>query len=503
MHRSRVAAGVAVSILALAGCGATASPEPGLSGSAATDPRLEEFYNQKVTWADCADGFMCGGVKVPLSYQDPGADWITLKVNRLAASNPAKRIGSLVLQPGGPGASGVDYAAGSKNSISQGLRDVYDIVGFDPRGVGASDPIRCLDPAAADRFLAVMGTPFSPTQTADVVNVSGDFGKSCLARSPRLTPNIGTVPAVKDLDILRGALGEAKLNYLGKSYGTFMGLTYVGEFPANVGRFVLDGIIDTTLTNEQLSKGQAEGFQLALDRFINDCIRRVGCPLPKNPKAALAKINEWLQTLATKPIKAALERPLTRPLAINGLIGSMYEPSTQWSALRRALAAGFAGNGLEMLTIVDEFVGRQPNGTYDTNLLDALYAVNCLDRPDRLGLVGTQSQAADFAAAAPTFGSDFAWANLPCAMWPVPATDMPHDVTGAGAGPILLLGTINDPATPYKWAVAASKHLTNATLLTWTGDGHTAYGRGSTCVDAKVDSYLLAGTVPASGQTCL
>ena len=502
MRSSRFVAFAAAALFLMAGCGGNASPAPSTSGPATQDPRLDQFYNQTVTWTDCGNGFQCTAVKVPLSYDDPGGDTLSLKVNRLPAADPPGRIGSLLVEPGGPGASGVEYVTASKDAFSQDLRNVYDLVGFDPRGVGASDPIHCLDASQADRFLAVEGTPFNASQTADVVNVSTDFGKGCQQKSPKLVFNVGTVPAAKDLDILRSVVKDQKLNLLAKSYGTFMGLTYVGLFPAKVGRFALDGVIDPTLTNEQLARGQAEGFQLAQSRFIDYCIKRSSCPLPKSAKAGLARINKWLQSLAFTPIKAAPGRPLTRALAVNGLIASMYQPDTQWPALSKALAAGFKGNGGPMLAIVDTFVGRKPNGTYDSNSLDALYAVNCLDRKDRAGIAETQRQAVAFSATASTFGSDFAWANLPCSTWPVGPTDQPHVISGEGAGPILLVATTHDPATPYPWAVSTSKQMPNSTLLSWTGDGHTAYLRGSECVDSKMNAYLISGTVPEAGQTC-
>ncbi|MEI8082999.1 MAG: alpha/beta hydrolase [Actinomycetes bacterium] len=492
----------AVSVVILASCGSpSADPSPS-APSATSDSRLQPFYQQSPSWRSCSGGNLCTEIEVPLNYADPSAKSIKVAVLKVPASDPSKRLGTLVVNPGGPGASGIDYAQQVPFSWSPAVTAAYDIVGFDPRGVGKSTPIDCMDDKQTQRFIATAGAPSDAAQLAAVVDVTSTVGATCERNSAYLTPFVGTVAVARDMDILRGALGETKLNFLMKSYGTFIGLTYVDLFADHVGRTVVDGVIDPTLTNDQLAGGQSKGFQLALSRFIADCPKHRDCPLPAGQEKGLATIQAFLAKISTKPLKAVPGRPLTRPMAGQAFVATMYDNTDGWPALRVALGSALAGDGSMMLEIVDSFTGRQPNGSYPENSIDALYAVNCLDRPDRADVAQTGALAAEWAKTAPTFGPDLAWGNLPCHDWPAPATDTPHVVTGAGAPPIVVVGTINDPATPYPWAVTTSKQLIGRSLVTWNGDGHTAYGRGSKCIDGLVDAFLVGGTLPPNPSTC-
>ena len=258
---------------------------------------------------------------------------------------------------------------------------------------------------------------------------------------------------------------------------------------------LLDCVIDPALSSSEVARGQADGFQVALDRFIADCPKHQDCPLPGDKGAGLTKINSWLTEIATSPIRAEPDRPLNRPLAVNGIISSLYDEGEGWPQLRVALAAGFQGNGKPMLEMVDS------DGSYRDNAIDALYAVTCLDRPDRADAAATQALASDWARTASTFGPELAWGNLPCAMWPAPATLDPHPVTVSTSLPVILVGTRYDPATPYAWADAVSKQLPNNRLLTYEDDGHTGYGDNS-CVNDAVDEFLISEQPPSAGATC-
>ncbi|MEI6622749.1 MAG: alpha/beta hydrolase [Actinomycetes bacterium] len=494
-------AGVVVAAV-LVSCGSpSADPTPSPS-SPSDDARLASFYQQKPVWRSCAGGDLCTEIEVPLNYSDPQAKSIKVAVLKVPARDPAKRIGTLVVNPGGPGGSGVEYAQQVPFTWSPDLVSAYDIVGFDPRGVGKSTPIDCMDDKQTQRFVATTGAPSDPAQLAAVVDVTSTVGATCERNSAYLTPFVGTVAVARDTDILRGALGETKLNLLMKSYGTFIGLTYVDLFADHVGRTVIDGVIDPTLTNDQLAGGQSKGFQAALSRFIADCPKHRDCPLPAGQDKGLATIQAFLAKVAITPLKASPGRPLTRPIAGNAFVATMYDNTDGWPALRVALGSALAGDGSMMLDIVDAFTGREPDGSYPKNSIDVLYAVNCLDRPDRADVPQTQALSVEWAKTAPTYGPDLAWGNLPCHDWPAPATDAPHTISGAGAPPILVVGTVNDPATPYPWAVATAKQLVGSSLLTWNGDGHTAYGRGSKCVDALVDGFLVGGNLPPNPSTC-
>jgi pimeloyl-ACP methyl ester carboxylesterase len=483
----------------------TTAPVPSSSSSfvpAPADPRLDTFYGQKLVWRTCGGDFQCAGLAVPLSYDSPASGQITVQVLRYKASDQSHRLGSLVVNPGGPGGSGLDYARAARAITTDAIRARYDIVGFDPRGVGTSDPIHCLDDKQTDAFVTMDASPDTPSEVAIQATQSAAFGKACLQRSPSLVPNVGTREVAKDLDILRAALGDQKLTYLGKSYGTFIGATYAELFPQNVGRMVLDGALDPALDGTELAHGQALGFELALRRFVEKCPSLDGCPLPADPTAALAKISGLLDRIDATPMTAEPGRPLTQALAVLGIVGSLYDNADGWPTLAYALQAAFQGDGSVLLSTADYFTDRDTNGHYTTNGNDALYAVNCWDKPATPGVSGTQALAAQWAAQAPHFGAYLAWGNLPCATWPAHTTVAPHAVTADSAPPILVVGTTFDPATPVQWAKSLAGELAKGVYLEWHGDGHTAYQRGSSCIDAKVDAYFLRGTPPVTGTVC-
>lgn len=464
-------------------------------------PDLARFYNQSLTWTACEGEFTCASYQVPLDYTKPSGEAITIKILKSPAKDPTRRLGSLVVNPGGPGASGIELAQYASGVVSPEVLAAYDIVGFDPRGVAKSTPIECLDGPQTDQLISTVGAPANAAQQEQVVAVSRGLGVNCQQRSPSLTPAVGSVPAARDMDVLRHLLAEKKLNFLGISYGTLLGLIYADLFHDQVGRFVLDGVIDPALSNSDLARGQAEGFQLALSHFIQDCSKHKDCPLPTGQEAGLARINGWLAGIATNPIKAEPNRPLNRPLATNGIVASLYSENEGWPQLRAALRAGFEGNGRPMLAIVDSFTGRQEDGSYRDNAIDALFAVSCLDRPDRTDVSRTAELAQEWSRTAPTFGPELAWGNLPCSTWPAPATFDPHPVTASTEQPVMLIGTRFDPATPYRWAESVSKQLPNNRLVSYEDDGHTGYG-DSACVNKAVDAFLLTGQTSATGITC-
>ncbi len=487
----------AAMVFALVGCGVNL----GSSGSSSDQSQLGKFYGQSLTWTACEGELQCASFDAPLNYAEPDGSTVTIKMLKSPAKDPTKRLGSLVVNPGGPGGSGYEFAQYASGTISPAVMAQYDVVGFDPRGVARSTPIKCLDGPETDKFISTLGAPANAEQQRRVEQVSKGLGTNCQAKSPALTPQIGTVAAARDLDILRNLLREEQLNFLGISYGTFLGLTYADLFSDRVGKFVLDGVIDPALSNSELARGQADGFQVELSRFIADCPAHPDCPLPAEKSAGLAKINSWLASIAMSPIRAEPDRPLNRPLAVNGIVSSLYSEDDGWPQLRVALAAGFQGNGKPMLEMVDSFTGRQADGSYRDNAIDALYGITCLDRPDHDDAAATEELATDWSRTAPTFGPELAWGNLPCSTWPAPATLDPHPVTVSTAQPVLLIGTRYDPATPYVWAESVSKQLPNNRLLTYEDDGHTGYGDNS-CVNAAVDGFLITGQPPATGATC-
>jgi pimeloyl-ACP methyl ester carboxylesterase len=464
-------------------------------------PSLQAFYAQRPKWSGCGDGFLCAAISVPIDYADPAAGRMALKLIRLPATDPAHRIGSLLINPGGPGASGIHYARNAQYAFSAGVRAAYDIVGFDPRGVGTSTPVHCLAAKDIDALLAYDGSPDTAAEEQGIVDISRHFADGCMQRSAKILGHLGTVDAARDMDVIRGVVGDAKLNYFGDSYGTFLGATYAEEFPTKVGRLVLDGAIDPTLSATTLAQGQLGGFERALGAFLSDCLRRTDCPVGPTVADARAQIARLVSDSDARPLRSSSGRPVTQSLVVLGLIYPLYAKSL-WPTLRIALGQALNGNGTTLLYAADSYSDRNADGTYASNQNEATYAVNCLDRPDHSTIPEIRATAARFAQTSPIFGAYFAWGDVPCTVWPVPPTDQPHAIHAAGAAPILVLGTTRDPATPYEWAQRLASMLDSGRLLTRVGDGHTAYRRGSACTDDAVDAYLLHGTLPAAGTVC-
>ena len=508
-RRPRGAAVLAAAALVVAGC-SSPSPSPPPPSPGATAPPsadLARFYAQRPTWTDCGDGFFCATIDVPLDYAQPAGDTIKLAVTRLPAADENQRIGSLVVNPGGPGVSGISYARAAQRAFTARVRSVYDIVGFDPRGVGASTPVECLDNQQQDAFIAADGSPDSPSEERSLLAISKGLADGCQAHAAKLLPHLGTADAARDMDVLRAVVGDPKLNFFGASYGTYLGATYAEEFPAKVGRFVLDGALDPTLTGMQLSKGQLGGFETALNSFLADCVQRSDCPVGPTVADGRQQIADLLAASDATPLRSASGRPVTQSLVLLGILFPLYSKG-DWDVLRTALkqalgdSATTVGDGTVLLQIADSYADRRADGSYGSNRNTATYTVNCLDRPDRETMDQFRATAADFAKTSPIFGAFFAWGDLPCAVWPAAGELPPHAIAAAGAGPILVLGTTRDPATPYQWAVNLASQLKSGRLLTRDGDGHTAYLRGSACIDDSVDGYLVSGALPAAGTVC-
>jgi pimeloyl-ACP methyl ester carboxylesterase len=451
---------------------------------------LKDYYAQDLLWKDCDGGFECSVLSVPLDYANPNQRAITISVIRLSSDTA---VGSLLLNPGGPGGSGIEYVRAAQYVVSSNLIKRYDIIGFDPRGVGQSTPVECLDSKQTDEFIAADGSPDNQQEIDQSVALSKQLANGCAKKSPAIFAHVDTVSAARDIDILRSALGDKKLNWLGKSYGTFLGATYADLFPKKVGRMVLDGAIDPTLTNEQLSLGQALGFENALRRFVENCATHADCPLDSSGPKGIAQVAKMLDNLDAKPGRLSDDRVFTQAMGVTGVLGSLYDKVYGWPQLRADLSKGLVGDYSGLGASLDLYISRDQDGTYKDNSNDAIAAVNCLDRPDRPTVSQTKKLAADWKTKAPLFGEYLAWSNIGCSFWSIPATGVPGAITATGSPEILVVGTVNDPATPMKWAKALASQLSKGKLLTLDGDGHTAYMQGSKCIDQVVDEYFVTG----------
>ena len=508
--RALTAASAALAlVLTAAAC--TTAEAPVAPGSktgipAATAPptqALAPYYAQKLDWKKCGS-LECADLRVPLDHAapDPSKD-LTIKVARVKARDQSKRLGSLLVNPGGPGASGIDYVRGGAETIGgPEVRRYYDLVGFDPRGVASSDPIDCLDDKALDRFLAADPTPDDAAEEQALMTQAKAMADGCQKDNPELVKHLSTADAARDMDILRAAVGDTQLNYLGKSYGTFLGSTYADLFPQRVGRVVLDGVVPPDLTSAELGEGQARGFQIATQAYVEDCVTE-DCPLGSTPEAALKGLDDFFREVDQRPLPTGDPSAplLTEGWARLGVVVALYDQGA-WGILTDALKEAKAGNGQSLMQLADAYADRRPGGGYDGNLMESIFAVNCLDRPDSPDLSAYEKYAKDFSVKAPTWGANLAWGALPCGVWPVKSAVGPHKVSAPGSDPIVVVGTTRDPATIYEWSERLRDQLDNAVLVSYDGDGHTAYGRSNTCVDSAIDAYYVQGRVPKDGLKC-
>ena len=481
----------------LPGGSASASPS---GGATAADKALARFYDQKLTWRSCRGTDRCARLAVPLDYAKPGGRVIHIALLKVPSADPSRRIGSLVVNPGGPGGSGVDYAANAASYFGTELRQVFDVVGFDPRGVGRSTPLKCVSSAELDRFVASDPDPTTKAEIRYSDRLLRQLGEGCLQESGALTRHISTEEAARDIDVLRAALGDSTLTYFGASYGTFLGATYAEEFPRNVGRMVLDGAIDPSLSTLKLNLVQAHGFEVALRAYVNHCVQGGSCFLGPTVDAGTRRIHRFLTDVEARSLPGSNGRKLTGGNAVLGIWAPLYNKD-YWGILDSALQSAFAGDGAGLLALSDAYTSRGPNG-YTGNELETLYAVNCLDHDDSIPSSEVAKYVPRFEKASPTFGAIFAYGLSSCATWPVHTHRQPAPIHAQGAPPIMVIGTTRDPATPLSWARALASQLDRGVLVKRNGDGHTGYHAGNQCVDRAVESYLVSGVVPKAEVDC-
>ena len=496
-----------------------AGPAPAAAAAQAAVPKgLESFYGQKVEWYDCVStagveksadktGFQCAKVTVPLDYSKPDGQTIEIAMKKHLATG-STRQGTLFMNPGGPGGSGVDEVGDMVTSTFAGVQKAYDIIGFDPRGVGSSTAVTCSPDAEAkvDEGVSPVdgaGAPVAFEQRAAVISERlKQLEASCAARTKptELLDHVDTVSAARDLDVLRALSGDQKLNYAGFSYGTYLGAHYAELFPANTGRMVLDGALDPSLSLSEHILGQARGFERALRNYVAWCQSGQSCPLSGDTDAGVKQIGDIFTSADQSPVPSSdVTRPVTGDDMKQVVSVMLYSPETSWGTLNEAFGEVINENNAWAFRSIADQLDAQP--MVNTN---AMISINCLDYRVEGDMATWKAQSKELERIAPRFATISEAGDLSCQAWGHTGTQPSKALHAKGAAPILVIGTTGDPATPYEDAVALADQLESGQLLTWEGNGHTAYGSSGSgpCVTKAVDTYLLTGTMPKKGLTC-
>ena len=575
-RRRRTSIGVLAVLVGgcLSACGTGLAPAAGGSATVAgpIPSGLESFYRQAVNWYPCAatdgvekasettaqaststtaattasaqtaapssDGaagsseeetdtatFSCAAITVPLDYANPKGETISIAVKKRAATGGHAQ-GALFINPGGPGDSGVSFAERAGNAFSPDLLEAYDIIGFDPRGVGSSTAITCssdddsssstAEPSTSAGATASPSAGTEPSPESSAEAASGGESYEEWAESTRqsfqelteqcashtepaaLLDHVDTVSAARDLDILRALAGQEKLNYLGFSYGTYLASVYAETFPGNTGRMVLDGAIDPSLSLAEQGLGQAKGFEQALRTYVDYCQNSAGCPLSGGTDAGVQQIRDLITSANSAPLATGdPNRTVTGADIVAALSEYLYTTEQNWEPLNKAL---------------DQAINHRDGSAFvaseeqDTSSKDggggAFQAVTCLDYPVEGDKTTWAAQYEQAKREAPVFADSAVGMDLVCSVWGHNGTRKPTQIHARGAAPILVVGTTGDPATPYAWSKSLAEQLDSGQLLTWEGNGHTAYGGDASCVNDAVDAYLISGTMPKKGLTC-
>jgi pimeloyl-ACP methyl ester carboxylesterase len=481
----------------------------------------EDLTRQELSWKACPapdeaqgggaspsplpdDGeWQCATMKVPLDWGDPKGDTIGLELIRVETTGEEnERIGSLIFNFGGPGGSGVTSLPAFADGYET-LRTRYDLVSFDPRGVGRSDPVICENDQQLDAYFQQDATPDDAAERTELLENTKDFNDACEQNSEKILPHVRTTDAARDLDLMRQVLGDDKLHYFGVSYGTELGGVYAHLFPERVGRAVFDAVVDPTQGSEQGSLGQAKGFQLALDNFAEDCVSKTEeCPVGDSAQDVKDRIARLLNDLDRNPLPGIFPRQLTQTAATSGILQALYSQDF-WEYLTEGLEQAYDGDGRILMALADSMNGRSENGEY-SNITPANVAINCADEKPRYDTAYVERKLPEFRAASDLFGDYMAWSMLTCTDWAVAGAADHPDVSAPGAAPILVVGNTGDPATPYEGARAMANALGKGVgvELTYRGQGHGAYDSENKCVQGAVNGYLLDGKVPPTGTVC-
>jgi len=494
---------VAAAALMLAACASppVSAPSNPQATSASTSSDLEEFYGQVLDWRNCGQAD-CTTFEVPLDYENPEGQRVTLSMTRVSANGES--IGSLFVNPGGPGGSAFDYAKAADYIVTDQIRESFDVVGVDPRGVGLSEPIDCLTDEQTDELIASDASPDTELEESRLILDASVVGNACAGKNNPLIAHMSTVEVAKDMDIARALVGDPVMNMLGKSYGTSIASTYMQLFPQRVGRMVLDGVLPTYLDQLEVTRGQAEEFEILLRYFIEDCLNNDDCPVSGTTDQGVKQLQEFLMKLDEQPLVNAEGRELTQAVAEYAILSYLYFPEYDFDELRPALNDAMGNDDPDRLfTILDQRISRGADGKYEDNSNDSFYAVSCLDLPVTETFDQIRQFAQELQVSAPTFGPSLAWGATVCKDWPFQGIQ-PSAIQPGTSPPVMIVVTENDPATPARWGKDLAQKLGNAEVVEWVGGyNHTAYNEGSECVTNTVDAFLLDGAInPGSTTAC-
>jgi len=473
------------------------------SSTDTTTPSLDNataFVVNPIEWNTCESSTSteveCGNIEVPFDYSDPDKGSFVLYVKKHNAANPADRIGSMLVNPGGPGFGGSSLADDAEYYFSQDLIDRFDIIAWDPRGTGESTPaVDCVD--TFDEYFGLDSPPETPEEKQALIDASQAFNDKCAENSGTILPFISTRASAQDINSLRLALGEEKVSFFGFSYGSELGTTWSTMFPETVRAIVVDGAVDPNASSIQEGMNQAKGFEGQLATFLKQCSERTTCEFHNNGDAEAA-FDKLVLDIDAKPLEVSKDRtPVTQGVLFTAVAQAMYS-DYYWPQLSEALSAAQNGDGKGILQLYDDYYQRKADGTYG-NELEAFLAISCLDDPGATSTKEVDSHIEDFIAAAPRLGGNFAY-GYSCALWPVEQASK-VSITGKGAGPIVVVGTTGDPATPLESTRKMAQGLEQGILIVVDANQHTGYGANN-CVVKAVDDYLIKLTVPAKDLTC-
>lgn len=506
---------VLTAALALSGCGVLPFFPSGGGGGDRPGPtgeevaaELEPFYTQDLDWNGCGSGIDCTEVTVPVDWADPTGDTTEVAIARHKAQGTP--LGSLLINPGGPGGSGYDFVHDSVDYVvSPQVLKKYDIIGFDPRGVNHSSPVECYtDPADQDEWLYGTYSAAYGTQGwfDELTSRATAWADACQQNTGSLLGHLDAASVARDMDVIRALLGDTELHYLGYSYGTYLGTVYAELFPGKVGRMVLDGAVDPTVGDLDALATQMAGFDSGLRAYMEWCLQQSDCPFRGDVGTAMKSVRQMLDTVDARHFTASDGRVLDSATVATGIIFTLYSES-YWPELSTLFTQLRAGDADTVFVYADAYNGRQSDGSYPDNSMDIYTAVTCDEGTLADDGVDVFAGLERIDAAAPILGryaayDDYAMLKAVCGNWPVPAATLPDTFTAEGAPPIMVIGTTNDPATPYANAQSLATQLSSGFLVSYEGEGHTIYAQGVACIDDTVDAYLISGTVPSADPQC-